>query len=48
MEKLVIGKTFVIKDKKFEKYIKNYLNDKTDVISIKEIIKRARRKFPKK
>ena len=37
----------VIKDKKFEEYIKNYLADRTGVISIEEVMKEVESKWPK-
>jgi len=36
-------KPFVINDKKLEKYLRDYLMDKTDTISAKEALKKAKK-----
>jgi len=40
-------KPFVINDKKLEKYLQDYLMDKTDTIPIEKALEEAKKRWPK-
>jgi len=42
--KLKVKTLLVVKDKKFEKYINNYLNDKTGVVPLEKVLEGIRKK----